>query len=144
MSIIIDMAEVRRAEEALHGTGLRMTKQRSAIVKALEGKVGFTTAQELFHQLRGRRHAPGLATVYRTLASLASVGALDSAVRDGEQVFRLCGERHHHHLVCESCGRVEEVASEQVESWVRQVARRRGFRVTGHTADVYGICKNCA
>lgn len=124
--------------------GLRLTKQRAAIVDALERKTGFTTAQELFHQLRGRRNAPGLATVYRTLAALASAGALDSSIRDGEQVFRLCGARHHHHLVCESCGRVEEVASEQVESWVRQVARRRGFRVTGHTADVYGICASCS
>lgn len=127
----------------MRATGLRATKQRTAILEALKRKSGFTTAQELFYELRRRRNAPGLATVYRTLASLAAAGALDSSVRDGEQVFRLCGTRHHHHLVCESCGLVEEVESEQVESWVKRVARRRGFRVTGHTADVYGICGRC-
>lgn len=139
MSIIIDMSK-----KALRASGLRLTKQRALIVEALEHKTGFTTAQELFHQLRKRRDAPGLATVYRTLATLAAAGALDSSIREGEQVFRLCGSRHHHHLVCESCGRVEEVASQQVEAWVKQVARRRGFRVTGHTADVYGICASCS
>lgn len=134
----------RRLEQALADAGLRVTRQRSAILAALQRKDGFKTAQDLFHELRGRKGAPGLATVYRTLATLASTGALDTSVRDGEQVFRLCSPRHHHHLVCEACGRVEEVASEQVESWVRQLARRRGFRVTGHTAEVYGICRACA
>ena len=134
----------RRLEEALSEAGLRLTRQRSAILAALERKNRFITAQDLHHELRGRRGAPGLATVYRTLATLALAGVLDTSVRDGEQAFRLCGTDHHHHLVCESCGRVEEVGSEQVETWVRQLARRRGFRVTTHTAEVYGICRDCA
>jgi Fur family ferric uptake transcriptional regulator len=135
---------LRRLEEALSAAGLRVTRQRSAILSALERKDRFITAQDLHHELRGKKEAPGLATVYRTLATLAAAEVLDTSVRDGEQVFRMCGTRHHHHLVCESCGRVEEVESEQVESWVRQLARRRGFRVTSHTAEVYGLCRVCA
>lgn len=134
----------RRFQEALEKTGLRSTRQRSAILAALERREGFSTAQELFHDLRHDPAAPGLATVYRTLSALAAADVVDTSVRGGEQVFRLCSPRHHHHLVCESCGRVEEVASEELESWVRKLARRRGFRVTGHTAEVYGVCGECA
>lgn len=130
-------------DAVLRDAGLRATKQRTAVLSALEGRDGFTTAQDLYHELRSRPESPGLATIYRTLASLAESGVLDSRVNQGEQAFRLCGTRHHHHLLCESCGRVEEVASEQVESWVERIARRRGFTVTAHTAEVYGICAAC-
>lgn len=144
-SIIINMVNrVRRLEEALTTAGLRVTRQRRAILRVLDRKDRFITAQDLHHELRGRKEAPGLATVYRTLATLADAGVLDSTLRQGEQAFRMCGTRHHHHLVCESCGRVEEVESEQVEAWVRQLARRRGFHVTSHTAEVYGLCRACA
>lgn len=138
------MSSRDRHAEALKKTGMRVTRQRSVILAALERRPAFITAQDLYYELRGKKGAPGLATIYRTLASLAEAGTLDTSVREGEQVFRLCGSRHHHHLVCESCGRVEEVSSEQIESWVRQLARKRGFRVTGHTADVYGLCAACA
>lgn len=137
------MSRTERLEQALKETGLRATRQRSAILAALQRKDGFTTAQALYHELRGRRNAPGLATVYRTLSSLAEAGALDTRIQDGEQSFRLCGDRHHHHLVCERCGLVEEVTSDEVESWISKLARRRGFLVTGHSADVYGLCASC-
>ncbi|HYZ93777.1 MAG TPA: Fur family transcriptional regulator [Actinomycetota bacterium] len=130
-------------EDALRKTGLRVTRQRSAILDALRGKDGFTTAQSLFHELRRRKAAPGLATIYRTLSTLAGAGALDTRMQDGEQAFRLCGDRHHHHLVCDGCGSVEEVTSAEVESWVSRLAKRKGFLVTGHSADVYGLCASC-
>jgi Fur family transcriptional regulator, ferric uptake regulator len=85
----------------------------------------------------------GLATVYRTLTALADAGLLDSFTREGEQAFRICGDAHHHHLVCETCSRVEEITGEEVERWVGEVAARRGYRVTGHRADIFGVCAAC-
>jgi Fur family ferric uptake transcriptional regulator len=137
------MPGVDRLEEALRKTGLRMTRQRSVILAALRKKEGFTTAQTLYHELRGRKGAPGLATIYRTLSFFAETGAVDTRTRDGEQAFRLCGDRHHHHLVCDGCGSVEEVTSDEVESWVSRLAHRRDFLVTAHSADVYGLCASC-
>jgi Fur family ferric uptake transcriptional regulator len=85
----------------------------------------------------------GLTTVYRTLTALAEAGLLDTFDRDGEQAFRMCGISHHHHLVCERCDRVEEIGADEVERWVAGVARRHGFEVTGHRADVFGVCAAC-
>lgn len=101
------------------------------------------SAQDLHSELRSREGSPGLATIYRTLASLAAAHVLDTFEKDGEQRFRLCGSKHHHHLVCRGCGTVEEVTSEAIESWVDKVARKRGFEVTGHSAEVYGFCADC-
>lgn len=128
----------------LERAGLRGTRQREAVVRAMDGRTEALTAQELHQELRKRPGAPGLATVYRTLAALADAGVLDSFRRGGEQAFRLCAPKHHHHLVCRRCGSVEEVTSEAVESWVEKVASSRGFRVTDHSADVYGYCASCA
>jgi Fur family ferric uptake transcriptional regulator len=130
-------------DDALVKAGLRATKQRLAVLRALDGRSEAVSAQDLYHGLRKRRGSPGLATIYRTLASLAEAGVLDTFTHDGEQRFKMCGDEHHHHLVCRSCGTVEEVTSDAFESWVDKLARRRGFQVTGHSAEVYGYCATC-
>lgn len=128
---------------ALDRAGLRVTKQRLTVLEALAGRDDLITAQELHRELHDAENAPGLATIYRTLSALAEAGDLDTFTRDGEQAFRWCTDEHHHHLVCEGCGDVQEIASEEVEAWVDRVARRRGFQVTGHTADILGLCQSC-
>lgn len=123
--------------------GLRPTPQRVAIIEALDGKDRAVTAQDLHDELRGRG-APGLATVYRTLRALAEAGTAETfEAEPGELAYKLCEVVHHHHLICESCGQVVTIPSCEVEDWAAAVAKRRGFRVTGHRADVYGLCANC-
>jgi Fur family ferric uptake transcriptional regulator len=132
-----------RLEDALRGADLRVTRQRLVVLAALQGRDDAVTAQDLYQEVRGRSGAPGLATIYRTLQALAEAGEVDTFSREGELAYRLCGTHHHHHLVCESCGSVQEVEAAQVETWIKAVARRKGFVVTGHTADVYGLCRDC-
>ncbi len=128
---------------ALREAGLRATRQRTTVLEALQGRPDAVTAQELHAELRVGTENVGLTTVYRTLSALAEAGFLDEFQRHGEQAFRLCSEVHHHHLICEVCNRVEEIAAAEVERWVEGVAIRRGFRVTGHRADVFGVCADC-
>ena len=125
------------------GAGLRPTPQRVAIIEALERHGRPVTAQELHDEVRGRG-GPGLATVYRTLGALADAGTAETFASDaGEVGYKLCEDVHHHHLICERCGQVQTIPSCEVEDWAAAVGRRRGFRVTGHRADVYGLCAAC-
>lgn len=135
------MAET--ANQALRDAGLRATRQRLTVLESLRGRPEAVTAQELHMELRLASEPIGLTTVYRTLTALADAGLLDTFNRDGEQGFRLCGDGHHHHIVCETCSRVEEITAEEIERWVGDVARRRGYRVTGHRADIFGVCPAC-
>jgi Fur family transcriptional regulator, ferric uptake regulator len=134
---------IEAPEHALREAGLRATRQRLTVLEALRGREGSVTAQDLHMELRQSGEPVGLTTVYRTLASLAEAGFLDTFNREGEQAFRLCGDAHHHHLVCETCNKVEEITAEEVERWVSQVAETRGFTVTGHRADIFGVCADC-
>jgi Fur family transcriptional regulator, ferric uptake regulator len=133
-----------QTDDALRDAGLRATRQRLTVLEALRGRRDAVTAQDLHAELRAAHEPVGLTTVYRTLTALAEAGFLDTFTREGEQAFRLCSEAHHHHLVCEVCGTVEELESELVEEWVTGVVGRRGFQVTGHRADIFGICSSCA
>ncbi|MBW3602554.1 MAG: transcriptional repressor [Actinobacteria bacterium] len=130
-------------DRALRDAGLRATRQRLTVLDSLRGRPEAVTAQELHMQLRQAGEPIGLTTVYRTVTALADAGFLDVFNRDGEQAFRLCGDVHHHHLVCETCNTVEEIPAAEVERWVAQVADRHGYEVTGHRADIFGICSRC-
>ena len=122
----------------------RETKQRSEVLASLGGGEALS-AQELHDRLRHSGSKTGLATVYRTLRLLADDGVVDVLREDPVQLrYRLCSVEHHHHLVCESCGRVEEIPECDVSAWASRVARRRGFRVRTHRAEILGLCGTCA
>jgi Fur family transcriptional regulator, ferric uptake regulator len=128
------------------GPKLRATRQRAAVAEVLEGIDDFRSAQDIHALLRSRGDAVGLTTVYRTLAALAEAGEVD-AIRttDGEIVYRRCAtSRHHHHLVCRSCGRTVEVQGPAVERWADHVAGEAGFVDVTHTVEVFGTCGTCA
>ena len=131
-------------DAALRSAGLRATRQRLTVLQALYQRPDAVTAQELHRELVGEGEGIGLTTVYRTLTALAEADLLDVFNREGEQAFRRCTDDHHHHLLCEMCGKVEEIAADEVEAWVAEVAERRGYRVTAHRADIFGVCAECA
>ncbi len=131
-------------DDALREAGLRATRQRLTVLDALRARQDAITAQDLHMELRQAGEPVGLTTVYRTLTSLADASLLDTFDREGEQAFRLCGDAHHHHIVCEVCNTVEEITAEEIERWVDEIASRRGYQVTGHRADIFGVCASCA
>jgi Fur family transcriptional regulator, ferric uptake regulator len=123
----------------------RATRQRSEILEALDGATTPVSAQELFVSLRGEGTSVSLATVYRQLQKLADEGVADRLVRDsGELAFRLCGTGHHHHLICDRCGRVEEVRDCRLDRWASELADEHGFVQVNHLAEFHGTCRRCA
>lgn len=122
----------------------RTTRQRSAIVEALECCEHPVTAQELHGRLAREGGDVGLATVYRNLQRLAADGTADTLRRaSGEQAFMLCGAGHHHHLTCRACGRVEEVRDCSLDRWSERIAREHGFSEVTHQAELVGVCATC-
>jgi len=86
----------------------------------------------------------GLTTIYRALQHLLDEKTVDLLHREGgEAIYRLCGEEHHHHLVCKNCGRTVEIADSSIEKWATKVADEHGFRDVAHTAELFGICSTC-
>jgi Fur family transcriptional regulator, ferric uptake regulator len=124
--------------------GMRPTKQRRAVVEAMDSFADFRSAQEIHELLGERGEAVGLATVYRTLQRLADAGDVDVLrTEDGEAIYRRCSETHHHHLVCRECGATVEVEGPAVERWTRSMAAEHGYDDVSHTLEIFGTCSRC-
>ena len=130
--------------QAVPGTA-RNTRQRAEVLALLEETADFRTAQQLHADLRAQGAHVGLTTVYRTLQLLAQAGEIDQMrLPNGEQRYRRCAvSRHHHHLVCRSCGRTVELEGPAVERWADRQAAAHGFTDVDHTLEVFGTCASC-
>ena len=124
----------------------RNTWQRERVREALAGAGGFVSAQALHATLRDENTGIGLATVYRALAGLAAQGDADSLQSpEGENLFRACETRgHHHHLICRSCGVAVEIEADAVEEWAQRTAAQHGFSQAEHVVDIFGVCAACS
>ena len=123
----------------------RQTRQRAAVRDFFADGDEFRTAQQVHAALAAQGDKVGLATVYRTLQTMADVGELDQVrTPEGEMTYRRCStERHHHHLICRNCGKAVEISAVAVETWAAQVASEHGFRDAGHDLEMFGLCGDC-
>ena len=117
----------------------RNTRQRRLLGELVGSRHHAFTAEELWADARAS--APvSLATVYRTLTLLEREERVRRLDRGR---FIACEPGHHHHLVCVSCGSVEETELCAAPA-VTEVRERHGFVVQRHDADLYGVCERCA
>ena len=132
--------------ESIPKLGSRNTKQRTAVVEVLREIDKFSSAKEIYRRLQERQEKVGLTTVYRTLQSLCDIDPVDALhMPNGETLYRHCEtDAHHHHLVCTKCGRTEEIDGGPIEKWASAVASEYNFELTGHDAEIFGVCSQCS
>jgi Fe2+ or Zn2+ uptake regulation protein len=138
----------REAAERLQAAGQRATRNRLAIVDVLAAAGQPLTIREII----GRRRGLALSSAYRNLAVLEGARVVRRLVTGGDHArFELAEDLtlHHHHLVCASCGTVEDFSASsplerRVEEAMAQAAARAGFTPQGHRIDLIGLCRSCA
>lgn len=142
------MTDVHEAVETrLRGVGQRYTGKRRALVQALLRAGNPVPIPDLTDARNGLPQS----SVYRNLAVLEQAGAVHR-VTTGEEFARyeLAEDltEHHHHLVCRSCGRVEDVTvppgfERQMARTLADVSDRTGFSAVSHRLDLIGTCRRC-
>ena len=126
--------------------GMRNGGARRAVIELLAEQNCCLTAQEIFDRLRATGRRVGIASVYRILDLLAAEG-LVQRIELGSGTARyepVSPEGHHHHLVCDSCGKVEAFEDQALERALSRVEEQSGFAVAGHDVVLHGACVNCA
>ena len=125
----------------------KLTPQRRIILKVfLEKDSSHLSAEELYSIVKESYPEIGLATVYRTLDLLAELGILQKMdFGDGKSRFELNDEdvHHHHHLICISCGKVQEFELDLLESLEDSIHENMGFEIINHRLKFYGYCSEC-
>jgi Fur family ferric uptake transcriptional regulator len=129
------------ADELKH-SGLKATLPRIKILEVFQqAERRHMTAEDVYKALLGEGADIGLATVYRVLMQFEQAGLLTrSNFESGKSVFELNEGQHHDHLVCLSCGRVEEFFDDQIEQRQRAIAASRGFEIHDHSLALYARC----
>jgi Fur family ferric uptake transcriptional regulator len=131
----------------LRAEGHRSGGARLAVIELLGRQDCCLTAQEIFDQLRANGRAVGIASVYRALEQLTRDGYVQridiGAGTSRFEPIHASGE-HHHHLVCDGCGKVEAFADAQLEKVLQKVEGRTGYHVAGHDVVLRGACRECS
>jgi len=128
----------------------KLTPQREEILRVLiENQDKHLSAEEILGLVKEKAPEVGLATVYRTLEILYSMGLVHCMdFGDGRKryEFELLDKKahQHHHLICLKCGRIEEIEEDLLEELEREVYKSKGFTVTNHQLKIYGFCQECA
>jgi Fur family ferric uptake transcriptional regulator len=141
------MAWTKHALGVLDAAGYRSGGARRAVVELLGRQNCCLSAQQIFDRLRAAGRPVGIASVYRTLETLADL-RLVKRVDAGDGIARYEPARpdgdHHHHLVCRDCGKVEAFADPRLERAINGVADGLGYNVDEHEVVLTGACSDCA
>jgi Fur family transcriptional regulator, ferric uptake regulator len=137
----------RSARTALSEAGHRAGGAREAVVGLLARQDCCLSAQEISEQLRDAGSDIGIASIYRALDLLHELG-LVQRVEFGEGAARfepvVPGGEHHHHAVCDRCGRVTPFEDERIERQLETLAGRLRHSMSGHDLVLHGECSRCS
>jgi len=135
-----------RALDNLQAEGLRNGGARRAVVEYLGGQPCCRSAQEIFDGIAKAGGRVGIASVYRALDQLVELH-LAQRVELGDGIARFepshTGEQHHHHLVCDDCGKVEPFSDPGLERALAGAARRLSYAMHAHEVVLHGNCDDC-
>jgi Fur family transcriptional regulator, ferric uptake regulator len=126
-------------ETHLRAAGVRMTKQRLAIIRVLADTDTHPDANEIFHLAFAADPSISLSTVYRTMRILEERGAIQRhAFDDGRARFEHADSAHHDHLIDIETGKVIEFRSEKIERLQAEIAAELGYDLVRHRLELYG------
>jgi Fe2+ or Zn2+ uptake regulation protein len=142
IGIVVPVKSPAELSEVFRAQGRKVTPQRLAVYAALQGDEGHPTAEVIYERVRATQPSISLRTVYQTLHDLAAMGEiLEIDLGTGASRFDPnLGD--HHHLVCEGCGRVHDVAGDHTTTTLSP-RDAHGFALSRTDIVFRGLCPVC-
>lgn len=134
------------ARGVLDRAGHRKARARDAVIEFLASESCALSALEIEDRLREGDQRVARASIYRILELLGEHGLVARLeFGDGTTRYELIdpGGEHHHHLLCDSCGRVVPFDDRDLERAIERLARRLEFRTDDHEVVLHGACSAC-
>ena len=128
----------------LNDVDLRATPARIAVMKLLEKTdepVDITMVKEY---LDNQQITTDPATVFRIMNMFTEKGITKQiSFNEGKFRYELTNREDHHHLICQNCGKVEDISDCAISELEQDIQKKKRFKVVSHTLEFYGLCKNC-
>jgi Fe2+ or Zn2+ uptake regulation protein/2-polyprenyl-3-methyl-5-hydroxy-6-metoxy-1,4-benzoquinol methylase len=131
--------------EALGEAGYRLTEPRRVVAELVGARSGHFTANDLIDDAGARDIDIGRATIFRALDLFTELGVLERIdLPSGDHAYVSClPDHHHHHVICQRCGKVTEVPDLGLGEALRAMERASGWRVDRHRLELFGCCPEC-
>ena len=132
----------------LKSSGLKVTLPRLKILELFQNSVAngerHLSADDVYRVLMGEQMDIGFATVYRVLTQFEQAGILVRRnFESGKALYELNEGEPHDHLLCLSCGKVEEFSDAQIEARQHEIAEQHGYVLHERAMSLYGVCAEC-
>jgi len=130
---------------AVKNSKLKNTKQRMQILETLFENEGHTNIDDIYQLVKKKNPKIGYATVHRTLSLLKKLGIVEATKIGNQKILyeHKYAHSHHDHIICTKCGKIIEVASEELEKLQNQIAKKNKFKILDKKLIIYGLCDKC-
>jgi Fe2+ or Zn2+ uptake regulation protein len=129
---------------ALDRAGYAVTAPRRAVADLVQQRDGHFTALDLLAEAKRRRLGVGRATVFRALELFEELGLVERLdLPNGEHAYVVCEPAHHHHVVCQRCGRDAEIEDCGIDALATAIESSTGYLVDLHRIEFFGLCPAC-
>jgi Fe2+ or Zn2+ uptake regulation protein len=124
---------------------LKITPKRVAILDILMKESVYLSPEDIWKKMKKRFIKIGLPTVYRNLEELSERNIISKVTHPDRQLYYyLCqNQSHHHHFICLSCRRVEDISLCGAKEAEEEVKKKIGGKVLSHIFQINGFCKHC-
>lgn len=131
-------------KKELKEADLRATPARIAVMNFLEKANQPVDVNSIIEYLKVEGIKTDPATVFRIMNTLTQKGiTIPIEFQEGKMRYELAGKAHHHHLVCESCGKIEDVSTSIIPTVEKEIQKKQNFLIKRHSLEFFGLCQDC-
>ncbi|HEX8932340.1 MAG TPA: Fur family transcriptional regulator [Patescibacteria group bacterium] len=129
----------------LNEAELRATPARIALMNLLETANKPLDVQSMIDFLAKKNLKTDPATVFRIVNMLTEKKLFKKIqlIDEGKFRYELNNKKEHHHLVCRSCGDIEDISDCNISDLEKDIEAKKKFKVINHSLEFFGICTNC-
>ena len=127
----------------LRDRGLKATPARVAVLSLFSVTAKPLSIQNILDQIKSA--SADQATIYRITEAFKTAGLIREVnLEHGHTHFVLNTKEHHHHIVCEKCGKVVDISNCDLDPLQKEVLKKSGFSsINRHSLEFFGICQQC-
>lgn len=134
--------------QLLRHAGYKLTKPRQLVSEILDSHEHHLSANEIWEEVSQKDPRIGRMSVYRTLDLFTQLGYIRPATRNATDtrngiVYVRMYNGHHHHIICQTCGKVIEFEDCGLDKLVQTLEKKYNCRIGGHLLEFFGLCSRC-
>lgn len=131
-------------KDELNDKDLKATPARIAIMDLLEKTNEPVDVQMVAGYLEKQAIDTDRATIFRILNMFTDRGITKRIfLNEGKYRYELADQEDHHHLICEACGAIDDIADCDLSKIEQDILRKKGFMVKHHSLEFFGVCQAC-